>query len=158
LKTNLISKSETNEILKKITSTWKINFPKIKNLKIHQIASDVQIISAKDLMILEIGDVHLPFLSQKSLLEKFPYVTVDMGAVKFMCKGANVMRPGIKNYSEFEKDEIVCVKEESQNKFLAVGKAIVSSSELEMMKKGKVIENMHYISDQYWEIGKTINT
>ena len=158
MKTNLISKSETNEILKKITSTWKINFPKIKNLKIHQIANDVQIISAKDLMILEIGDVHLPFLSQKSLLEKFPYVTVDMGAVKFMCNGANVMRPGIKNYSEFEKDEIVCVKEESQNKFLAVGKAIVSSSELEMMKKGKVIENMHYISDQYWEIGKTINT
>ncbi len=109
-------------------------------------------------MILEIGDVYLPFLSQKDLLEKFPYVTVDMGAVKFMCNGANVMRPGIKNYSEFEKDEIVCVKEESQNKFLAVGKAIVSSSELEMMKKGKVIENMHYISDQYWEIGKTIIT
>jgi len=158
LKTNLISKSETSEILKKITSTWKINFPKIKNLKIHQIANDVQIISAKDLMILEIGDVHLPFLSQKTLLEKFPYVTVDMGAVKFMCNGANVMRPGIKNYSKFENDEIVCVKEESQNKFLAVGKAIVSSSELEIMKKGKVIENMHYISDQYWEIGKTINT
>ena len=158
MKTNLISKSETSEILKKVTSRWKINFPKIKNLKIHQIVNDVQIITVKDLMILEIGDVHLPFLSQKSLLEKFPYVTVDMGAVKFMCNGANVMRPGIKNYSEFEKDEIVCVKEESQNKFLAVGKAIVSSSELEMMKKGKVIENMHYISDQYWEIGKTINT
>ena len=158
MKTNLISKSETSEILKKVTSRWKINFPKIKNLKIHQITNDVQIITAKDLMILEIGDVYLPFLSQKSLLEKFPYVTVDMGAVKFMCNGANVMRPGIINYSEFEKDEIVCVKEESQNKFLAVGKAIVSSSELEMMKKGKVIENMHYISDQYWEIGKTINT
>ena len=158
MKTNLISKSETSEILKKVTSRWKINFPKIKNLKIHKITNDVQIITATDLMILEIGDVHLPFLSQKSLLEKFPYVTVDMGAVKFMCNGANVMRPGIKNYSEFEKDEIVCVKEESQNKFLAVGKAIVSSSELEMMKKGKVIENMHYISDQYWEIGKTIIT
>jgi len=158
LKTNLISKSETSEILKKVTSRWKINFPKIKNLKIHQIENDVQIITAKDLMILEIGDVYLPFLSQNSLLEKFSYVTVDMGAVKFMCNGANVMRPGIKNYSEFEKDEIVCVKEESQNKFLAVGKAIVSSSELEMMKKGKVIENMHYVSDQYWEIGKTINT
>ena len=158
MKTNLISKSETSEILKKVTSRWKIDFPKIKNLEIHQITNDVQIITAKDLMILEIGDVHLPFLSQKSLLEKFPYVTVDMGAVKFMCNGANVMRPGIKNYSEFEKGKIVCVKEESQNKFLAVGKAIVSSSELEMMKKGIVIENMHYISDQYWEMGKTIKT
>ena len=71
MKTNLISKSETSEILKKITSRWKINFPKIKNLKIHQIENDVQIITAKDLMILEIGDVYLPFLSQNSLLEKF---------------------------------------------------------------------------------------
>ena len=35
-----------------------------------------------------------------------------MGAVKFMCKGANVMRPGITNFTDFEKNEIVCVIEE----------------------------------------------
>jgi len=156
LKIHLISKSETNKILKEISAQWKIDFPKIRNLKIHQIANDAQIITAKDLIFLKIGDVHLPFLSQNSLLEKFPHVIVDMGAIKFMCKGANVMRPGIKSYSEFDKDEIVCVKEESQNKFLAVGRGVVSSTELETMEKGKVIENMHYISDQFWEIGKTI--
>ena len=96
MKIHLISKSETNKLLKEISAQWKIDFPKIKNLKIHQIANDAQIITAKDLIFLKIGDVDLPFLSQNSLLEKFPYVIVDMGAVKFMCKGANVMRPGIK--------------------------------------------------------------
>ncbi len=156
MKINLISKSETNKLLKEISAQWKIDFPKIKNLKIHQIENDVQIITAKDLKFLKIGDVHLPFLSQNSLLERFPHVIVDMGAVEFMCKGANLMRPGIMSYSEFDKDEIVCVKEESQNKFLAVGKAVVSSTELETMEKGKVIENMHYVSDQFWEIGKNI--
>ncbi|MCH7649329.1 MAG: RNA-binding protein, partial [Thaumarchaeota archaeon] len=40
--------------------------------------------------------------------------------------------------------------------FLAVGKSLVPSSELETMEKGEVIKNMHYISDKYWEIGKTI--
>ncbi|MCH7968588.1 MAG: RNA-binding protein, partial [Thaumarchaeota archaeon] len=123
MKIHLISKSETNMLLKEISAKWKIDFPKIKNLKIHQIANDAQIITAKDLIFLKIGEVHLPFLSQNSLLEKFPYVIVDMGAVKFMCKGANVMRPGIKSYSEFDKDETVCVKEESQKKCLAEGKA-----------------------------------
>jgi len=156
LKINLISKSETTDLLKKISVQWKFDLPKIKNLKIHHIENDAQIITGKDLMILKMGEIILPFLSQNSLLEKFPHVMVDMGAVKFMCKGANVMRPGILSYSEFDKDEIVCVVEESQKKFLAVGKAAVPSSELGTMEKGKVIENMHYISDQFWELGKTI--
>ena len=65
------------------------------------------------------------------------------------------MRPGIRSYSEFQKDRIVCVIEESQHKFLAVGKALVDSSEMESMKKGEVVKNIHYISDKYWEIGKT---
>jgi PUA domain protein len=90
------------------------------------------------------------------MLEKFPTVTVDMGAVKFMCKGANLMRPGIKEFTEFEKDKLVCIVEESQHKFLAVGKSMVSSSELENMDKGEVIKNIHYISDKFWETGKTI--
>ncbi len=79
-----------------------------------------------------------------------------MGAVKFMCNGANVMRPGIRSHSEFDREQVVCVIEESQHKFLAVGKSLVQSSELETMEKGEVIKNMHYISDKYWEIGKTI--
>ncbi len=156
MKSNLISKSETNELLKDIAIQWKIEIPKIKNLRIHYISDDTQIITAKDIMILKIGDVQLPFLSQKELLEKFPHVMVDMGAVKFMCNGANVMRPGIRSYSEFEKDQVVCVIEESQHKFLAVGKAMVPSSELESMEKGEVVKNLHYISDKFWEIGKTI--
>jgi len=98
----------------------------------------------------------LPFLSETVTLEKFPNVMVDMGAVKFMCKGANVMRPGIKKFTEFEKDGIVCIVEESKHKFLAVGKALVSSSELENMDKGEVVKNLHYISDKFWETGKTI--
>ena len=79
-----------------------------------------------------------------------------MGAVKFMCKGANLMRPGIKKFTEFEKEKLVCIIEESQQKFLAVGKSTVSSEELEKMDKGEVIKNLHYISDKFWETGKTI--
>jgi PUA domain protein len=79
-----------------------------------------------------------------------------MGAVKFMCNGANVMRPGITKYSDFENDDIVCVVEESKNKFLAVGKSCVSSKEMDSLSKGEIIKNLHYVSDQYWEAGKDI--
>ena len=157
MKSNLISKSETVLVLKNVSEKWNMEFPKIKNLKVHQISNDAQIIVGEGIKILKIDEEYVPFLSETQMLEKFPYVMVDMGAVKFMCKGANVMRPGIKKYSEFQKDSIVCVIEESHHKFLAIGKTLVSSQELENMEKGEVIKNLHYISDKFWEIGKTLN-
>ncbi len=156
MKSNLISKSETSSLLKTVSEEWGIEFPKIKNLKVHQILDDAQIITGKGIKILKINEDYLPFLSETETLEKFPSVTVDMGAVKFMCKGANLMRPGIRSFTEFEKDKLVCIVEESQHKFLAVGKSVVSSQEIETMDKGEVLKNLHYISDKFWETGKTI--
>ena len=156
MKSNLISKSETSALLKTVSEEWGIEFPKIKNLKVHQILDDAQIITGKGIKILKINDDYLPFLSETETLEKFPSVTVDMGAVKFMCKGANLMRPGIRSFTEFEKDKLVCIVEESQHKFLAVGKSVVSSQEVENMDKGEVLKTLHYISDKFWETGKTI--
>ena len=156
MKTNLISKSETTQLLKIVTDKWKIDLPKIKNLKVYEIDDDIQLITGKEIKILKIRDEHLPFLSEIKTLEKFPYVQVDMGAIKFMCKGANVMRPGIKKFSDFTEGDIVCVVEESQNKFLAVGIAQVASSELEDMKNGEILKNFHYISDKASEISKTL--
>jgi len=156
LKTNLISKSETATLLKTVSEKWKIDVPKVKNLKVYEIDNEIQLITGEQIKILKIKDEHLPFLSEISILEKFPFVQVDMGAVKFMCKGANLMRPGIKKFSEFSKNDIVCIVEESQNKFLAVGKSEVDSSELESMEKGEVLKNLHYISDKAWEVSKTL--
>ncbi len=156
MKSNLISKSETSALLKTVSESWGIELPKMKNVKVHQILDDAQIITGKGIKILKVEDDYLPFLSETEMLEKFPSVTVDMGAVKFMCKGANLMRPGIKEFTEFEKNKLVCIVEESQHKFLAVGKSVISSSELNTMDKGEVVKNIHYISDKFWETGKTI--
>jgi len=131
LKSNLISKSETSKILEQINSQWKIELPKQKNVKTHDVNEKGLIITGNGITAVKIGDDILPFLDDSQILEKFPYVTVDMGAVKFVCKGANIMRPGITKFSDFESGEIVCVVEESQNKFLAVGKAEISSKEAE---------------------------
>ena len=157
MKSNLISKSESSDILKEITNRWKIDIPKTKNLKVHQITDDAQLITGEGFKALKVDDEYIPFLSETEILEKFPHVMVDMGAVRFMCKGANVMRPGIKNFTEFQKGDIVCIIEESQHKFLAIGKSIVDSTEMDGMEKGEILKNLHYISDKFWEIGKTIS-
>ena len=156
MKSNLISKSETSKILEQINSQWKIELPKQKNIKTHEVDEKGVIITGDGITAVKIGDDILPFLDDIPILEKFPYVTVDMGAIKFVCKGANVMRPGITKFSDFESGEIVCVIEESQKKFLAVGKAKMSSKELGETSKGEVIKNMHYVSDNFWESKKEI--
>ena len=156
MKSNLISKSETASLLKTVSERWSIELPKIKNLKVYQISNNAQIITGNGIKMLRTDDEFVPFLSDIEVLKKFPAITVDMGAVKFMCKGANVMRPGIVKHAEFKKDEIVCIAEESYQKILAVGKAVVDSSELQEMERGEVLKNMHYVSDIFWETGKEL--
>ncbi len=156
MKSNLISKSETSSILRRIAGEWGVDIPKIKNLKVYEVGPGEEIITGGGLAILHAGGRYLPFLTQEGLLRKLPSVTVDMGAVRFMCNGANVMRPGIKAHSEFQEGGVVCVVEESQHKFLAVGTAVVSSEVADAMERGEVVRNIHYISDRFWEIGKTI--
>lgn len=94
---------------------------------------------------------YLPFLSEDALLGRFPAVTVDMGAVRFVCKGANVMRPGITDMDDFGPGRIVCVREESRGKYIAVGTASVSGSEAASSERGQVVDTLHYVSDRYWE-------
>ena len=122
---------------------WKIELPKQKNIKTHDVNERGVIITGDGITAIKIGEDILPFLDDTAILEKFPFVKVDMGAITFVCKGANVMRPGITKFSDFESGEIVCIIEESQNKFLAVGKAEISSKEAEDARKGEVIKNMH---------------
>ena len=151
-----MSKTETSDVLNQVSKKWNREIPKIKNIKVHYVDDTSQILVGDDFKVLRLENEFIPFLTESKLLESFPNVMVDMGAVKFMCNGANVMRPGIKKYTEFVKGDIICVIEESQHKFLAVGKAITDSSELENISKGEIIKNLHYISDKYWEIAKTI--
>lgn len=156
MKSNLLSKSETLETLRKISLQWMIELPKLKTLMIHEIEDADSLVTGDGFAAIKMGETYLPFLAETGLLDRFPKIIVDMGAVKFVCNGATVMRPGIKSYSEFEKDQIVCVAEESRNKFLAVGRSLVSSKEMPSMVKGEVVKNLHHVSDRFWEAAKSI--
>ncbi len=71
----------------------------------------------------------------------FPYVVVDKGATKFILKGADVMRPGIVEFSDFKEGDLVVVIDEEGN-LLGLGIALVDSEKAKQMEKGKVIKNL----------------
>jgi PUA-domain protein len=85
-------------------------------------------------------------------IEGLPGVVVDMGAIPYVCNGADVMAPGITDMiGEFEEGDIVVVRDVRHNKALAVGKAMRTSREIMDSKKGKVIRNLHYVGDRLWD-------
>ena len=92
----------------------------------------------------------LRLLQSKDLLKK---ITVDMGAIKFVVNGADIMRPGITKIEEgIEKDEAVVIVDENNQKPLAVGIALFSSEEMKITSSGKVIKNIHFVGDEIWKI------
>ena len=91
----------------------------------------------------------LKFLQENNCLKK---ITVDMGAVKFVVNGADVMRPGIVEIEEgISKEDFVAVIDKNNKKPLAVGIALYSSEEMKSMNSGKVIKNIHYVGDELWK-------
>ncbi len=83
----------------------------------------------------------------------FKSITVDMGAVKFVTNGADVMRPGIKEIEDgIQKGELILVKEIGHGKVLAIGEALLSSDEMKALEKGKAIKNIHYVGDKLWSM------
>lgn len=92
-----------------------------------------------------------PTLNNHNLRE-LPFVSVDMGAIPYVCNGADVMAPGIKVVQgDFEEGELVVVRDIEYGKALAIGASLASSSEIRVMKKGKAIRNIHYVGDKIWK-------
>ena len=88
-------------------------------------------------------------LEKQDILNK---VTVDMGAVRFVTSGADIMRPGIVKIDEdIKKGDIVSIVDENNNKPLAVGEALFNAVEMKEMTSGKVIKNLHYVGDKLWK-------
>ena len=104
-------------------------------------------------LILETQRRDIPTLISKDVLKGIPMVIVDMGAVPFICRGADIMAPGVKSVGDsFTKGTIVQVVDERYRKVLSIGIALTSSSDFLEMKQGRVIENLHYVGDTAWKL------
>ena len=88
-------------------------------------------------------------LKHPALLKK---IVVDMGAVKFVVSGADIMRPGIVSIeSEISTGDFLVIVDVNNKKPLAVGVSLFSSSEMQDMKTGKVVKNIHFVGDDVWK-------
>ena len=100
-------------------------------------------------------DKWFPTLQSLNKSNQLKKITVDMGAIPFVCSGADVMRPGIRAIEDgIAKDAPVVIIDEKYGKLLAVGTALFNSEEMKKMERGKVIKNLHYVGDWIWNFNK----
>ena len=74
-----------------------------------------------------------------------------MGAVPYVCNGADIMAPGIVNVKgDFNEKNILIILDERHKKSLAIGIALVNSHNIRTTKRGKVAKNIHHVGDKLW--------
>jgi len=103
------------------------------------------------------GDKVLPTLLFSEFTAQAPKIVVDMGAVPYVCKGADVMAPGIVRIEgEFSKGDLVLVVDMKFGKALALGESLYDAEAAKQTKKGPVVKTLHYVSDKIWNYTKTL--
>lgn len=93
------------------------------------------------------------------LMQKKPtkkWVTVDMGAVKFVNNGADVMAPGITEADpEIQPGDLVWIRDEKNKVPLAVGEAVIPGAQMPRGPKGKAVKSLHRVGDEMWNLDLT---
>jgi len=164
MKKSILSKKETATIKDLIRRNWPFGAQNLekekekeKNFISYELDKGQRIVSTKLFAAVQTDSKTIvPFLGTEQILSAFPSVVVDMGAIKFVCNGAKIMRPGIRRFDNFKKGDYVTVKDETFSKILAVGRALEDSEIAIQNTKGYVIDNLHYIGDMFWESYKEI--
>ncbi len=100
-------------------------------------------------IILPIERFYIPFIDHIDMFKDYPWVEVDEGAAKAILRGADLMVPGIKGYTEFYLGEPVVIR--YGNSQIAIGEAVESSNRLSEVDKGKAIKILHYKGDKIWK-------
>jgi len=156
-----LKEKESRELLERASRRFKVSLKQILGEKtsIETVETElgrICLISGKPVLFVTESSVY-PTLASKELFEMLPKIIVDMGAVPFVCKGANIMAPGIRRFEgSFVEGDIVFVADEKHGKPLALGLATCDVEDAKNLKMGMVVKNIHYVGDSIWELCKYI--
>ena len=156
-----LKQKEGKQILSQLSEKLEVNVETILGSKINIETVEAnfgQLILANGKpLIFKLANQVLPTLFFTEITQRIPKIVVDMGAVPYVCKGADVMAPGIRRIEgEFNSGDLVVVVDETHGKALALGESLYGSQTARTTKKGAVVKTLHFVSDKIWNFAKTI--
>ncbi len=153
-----LSKRDSLKFLEKLRKhRWAAELAERKTKRILQIIEEhFTLYKVHGFLIAERGGRIFPTVHEeynREILGFLPAIVVDMGAVPYIVRGADVMRPGVREFREsFRKGEIIIVRDERNFKPLSISLALEDSDKCASMKKGKIAENLHHVNDKIWRL------
>ncbi len=150
-----LRKSAKNKLMNKLISTFGDKLKELQNSKFETALIDtfnVILIDGKLLLFSTDGEYFPTVRGALELGLAKHIVIVDSGAVRFVVNGADIMCPGIVNADPvIKKGDLVIIKEETHDKPLAIGRALMSGEDM-VSDSGKAIKSLHYVGDKLWNI------
>lgn len=152
---HLLKEKEAKRFLLEVTDRLGTDIERLLGSKAHVELDEIEtaelfIVNGRPL-IARSGGTLFPTLTFEEFFSLIPKVVVDMGAVPYVCKGADVMAPGVVAIEgEFEVDNLLLVVDERHGKPLAVGVALFSSETMKTVNRGKTVKILHYVGDKLW--------
>jgi PUA-domain protein len=152
---------ESKDLLEKASEKLRVDLEqifkdKVKVEVVETESAEIFLINGRPALF-KTGESVYPTLVSKELFDTVPKVVVDMGAVPHVCKGANIMAPGIRRFEgQFKKNDLVYVVDEKHGKPLAIGEITYDLEEAKSVKQGVVVKNAHYVGDKTWNLVKEL--
>ena len=157
----VLKSKQAKQILNEISERTKVNVDTLFGAKanVEVVEADignVYLVNGKPLFF-EAGKKLMPTLLFQEFTSHAPKIVVDMGAVPYVCNGADIMAPGIVRVEgNFGEGDLVLVVDEKHGKQLAVGESLYDSESVRDTKQGAVVKNVHFVSDKIWNFAKTL--
>jgi PUA-domain protein len=158
-----LKSKESKQLLTQASEKLKINLEalfggKVDLETVEADFGDLLLINGKPVLF-KIEDTVLPTLMADEIIAKLPKAVVDMGAVRFVCNGADLMAPGIVRYEgNFNAGDLIVVVDVKHGKPLALGETMYNSEQASALKQGPTIKSRHCVSDKVWNSAKPLNT
>lgn len=154
---HFLKEKEAKQIILEFSRSVNVNTEQLLGSKPHiefveTQTAEVFIINRKPVLMRLSGKL-LPTLFFDRVFPILPKVIVNMGAVPYVCNGADVMAPGVVRVDgDFEKNDILLVVDERFGRSLAIGVALSDSQTMRKLAHGKFVKNLHYVGDKLWNL------
>jgi PUA-domain protein len=151
------SKALLGKASEKLKTDLALLFKDKVNVEVFETEStEIFLLNAKPLLVKASGNIY-PTLKFDEYFRTAPKVVVDMGAVRRVCKGANVMAPGIRRFEgQFAQNDIVIVVDEKYGRPIAIGEILYDADKVKNITHGTIVKNVYYVGDKTWNLLKEI--
>jgi PUA-domain protein len=162
VKRRFVREKQSRELLSDLFRAVRIDAAQVPSLK-----PPIELAEVRDLEVFLIearpvfakyNDRIVPtLLASPEILSRLPRAIVNMGAVPYVCNGADIMAPGIVSFEgTFDEGDLVLVSDERHGKPLAITEAICKLEDARQLSRGKILRNLHHIGDTLWQAMKQL--